>query len=156
MFCGEIGTHCSHKGSFFFFFATATYFIRHFVVNSVHKASQLHNQFQQWLDLRTQLQVTITNAITVPQTVYLPLSYCSIAYIWYDIHYQHTQVCRRFIMGHKTLCFGFFCILLAYCFYLPVPEDVEEAWKVRIISAIIKMTSFMVIYFLLGNWDAIL
>ncbi|XP_031232020.1 arylacetamide deacetylase-like 2 [Mastomys coucha] len=46
-------------------------------------------------------------------------------------------------MGYKTLCFGFFCILFAYCIYSPIPEDVEEPWKVRIISAMIKMTTFV-------------
>lgn len=54
-------------------------------------------------------------------------------------------------MGYKTLCLGFFCILFAYCIYSPVPENIEEPWKVRTISAIIKITSFLVIYFLLGN-----
>ncbi|XP_032752633.1 arylacetamide deacetylase-like 2 isoform X1 [Rattus rattus] len=46
-------------------------------------------------------------------------------------------------MGYKTLCLGFFCILFAYCIYSPVPENVEEPWKVRTISAIIKITSFL-------------
>ncbi|XP_052034674.1 arylacetamide deacetylase-like 2 [Apodemus sylvaticus] len=46
-------------------------------------------------------------------------------------------------MGYKTLCFGFFCILFAYCIYSPVPENVEEPWKVRFISTLIKMTSLV-------------
>nr|XP_034357196.1 arylacetamide deacetylase-like 2 [Arvicanthis niloticus] len=46
-------------------------------------------------------------------------------------------------MGYKTLCFGFFCILFAYCLYSPVPENVEEPWKVRFIDGIIKITAFV-------------
>ncbi|KAL1777667.1 arylacetamide deacetylase-like 2 [Sigmodon hispidus] len=44
-------------------------------------------------------------------------------------------------MGYKTLCFGFFCILFAYCIYSPLPENIEEPWKVRFMDVLIKMTS---------------
>ncbi|XP_020742208.2 arylacetamide deacetylase-like 2 [Odocoileus virginianus] len=46
-------------------------------------------------------------------------------------------------MGYKTLCFGLTCILLAYYIYTPIPENIEEPWKVRTIDAAIKITSFM-------------
>ncbi|EDM14842.1 similar to hypothetical protein C130079G13 (predicted) [Rattus norvegicus] len=44
-------------------------------------------------------------------------------------------------MKHKTLCFGFFFIFLAYYIYIPIPENVEEPWKVRIIDAGMKISS---------------
>ncbi|XP_059120685.1 arylacetamide deacetylase-like 2 [Peromyscus eremicus] len=44
-------------------------------------------------------------------------------------------------MGYKTLCFGFSCILFAYCVYLPLPENIEEPWRVRLADVLIKMTS---------------
>ncbi|CAH6779104.1 arylacetamide deacetylase-like 2 [Phodopus roborovskii] len=50
-------------------------------------------------------------------------------------------------MGYKSLCFGFFCVLFAYCVYSPVPENIEEPWKVRFMDAIIKMTSFVATLF---------
>nr|XP_048280823.1 arylacetamide deacetylase-like 2 [Myodes glareolus] len=46
-------------------------------------------------------------------------------------------------MGCRTLCFGFLCVLFAYCIYTPVPENIEEPWKVRFMDALIKMTSFV-------------
>lgn len=50
-------------------------------------------------------------------------------------------------MGYKTLCFGFSCILFAYCLYSPIPENIEEPWKVRFTDTLIKVASHMVIYF---------
>ncbi|XP_060232919.1 arylacetamide deacetylase-like 2 [Meriones unguiculatus] len=50
-------------------------------------------------------------------------------------------------MWYKTLCFGFFGILFAYCIYLPLPENVEEPWKVRFIDGVIKMTSLVATLF---------
>ncbi|XP_005077973.1 arylacetamide deacetylase-like 2 [Mesocricetus auratus] len=50
-------------------------------------------------------------------------------------------------MGHKALCFGFSCVLLAYCVYSPVPENIEEPWKVRLMDALIKMTSLVATLF---------
>ncbi|XP_021014799.1 arylacetamide deacetylase-like 2 [Mus caroli] len=46
-------------------------------------------------------------------------------------------------MGHKTLCFGLFCILFAYHIYIPMPENIEERWKVQFLDAGMKMLSFM-------------
>ncbi|XP_076788198.1 arylacetamide deacetylase-like 2 isoform X2 [Arvicanthis niloticus] len=46
-------------------------------------------------------------------------------------------------MGYKTLCFGFSCILFAYCFYSPIPENIEEPWKVRYVDTLIKLASHM-------------
>ncbi|XP_055274841.1 arylacetamide deacetylase-like 2 [Moschus berezovskii] len=46
-------------------------------------------------------------------------------------------------MGYKTLCFGLTCILFAYYIYTPIPKNIEEPWKVRIIDAAIKITSLM-------------
>ncbi|XP_005344090.1 arylacetamide deacetylase-like 2 [Microtus ochrogaster] len=50
-------------------------------------------------------------------------------------------------MGYKTLCFGFSCVLFAYSVYSPVPENIEEPWKVRFIDAVIKMTSLVATLF---------
>ncbi|XP_021014634.1 arylacetamide deacetylase-like 2 [Mus caroli] len=50
-------------------------------------------------------------------------------------------------MGYKTLCFGFSCILLAYCLYSPIPENIEEPWKVRFTDTLIKVASHMAILF---------
>uniref|UniRef100_A0ABK0L8R1 Arylacetamide deacetylase-like 2 like n=1 Tax=Rattus norvegicus TaxID=10116 RepID=A0ABK0L8R1_RAT len=44
-------------------------------------------------------------------------------------------------MGYKTLCFGFSCILFAYFLYLPIPENVEEPWKVKYVDTLIKAAS---------------
>ncbi|CAO2613049.1 Arylacetamide deacetylase-like 2 [Lemmus lemmus] len=46
-------------------------------------------------------------------------------------------------MGCRTVCFGFLCVLFAYCVYTPVPENIEEPWKVRLMDALIKMTSLV-------------
>jgi arylacetamide deacetylase-like 2 len=50
-------------------------------------------------------------------------------------------------MGYKILCFGLFCILFAYYIYIPMPENIEERWKIQFLDAGVKMLSFMVIYF---------
>ncbi|XP_003502932.1 arylacetamide deacetylase-like 2 [Cricetulus griseus] len=50
-------------------------------------------------------------------------------------------------MGYKTLCFGFSCVLFAYCVYSPVPENIEEPWKVRFMDALIKETSLVATLF---------
>ncbi|XP_003502934.1 arylacetamide deacetylase-like 2 [Cricetulus griseus] len=50
-------------------------------------------------------------------------------------------------MGYKTLCFGFSCVLLAYFVYSPVPENIEEPWKVRFMDALIKVTSLVATLF---------
>ncbi|OWK05939.1 hypothetical protein Celaphus_00013050, partial [Cervus elaphus hippelaphus] len=50
---------------------------------------------------------------------------------------------KNIIMGYKTLCFGLTCILFAYYIYTPIPENIEEPWKVRTIDAAIKITSLM-------------
>ncbi|XP_025769772.1 arylacetamide deacetylase-like 2 [Puma concolor] len=44
-------------------------------------------------------------------------------------------------MGFKTLCFGLTLILFAYYIYTPLPENIEEPWKVGVIDALIKTTS---------------
>ncbi|XP_038204359.1 arylacetamide deacetylase-like 2 [Arvicola amphibius] len=43
-------------------------------------------------------------------------------------------------MRNKTLLFGLSCILLAYYTYIPIPENVEEPWKVRLIDILTKIT----------------
>ena len=58
-------------------------------------------------------------------------------------------------MGYKTLCFGLTCILFAYNIYTPIPENIEEPWKVRTIDAAIKITSLMVSFSFPGDWDAL-
>ncbi|XP_069844846.1 arylacetamide deacetylase-like 2 [Dipodomys merriami] len=44
-------------------------------------------------------------------------------------------------MGHKTLYFGLFCVFLAYYVYIPIPEGIEEPWKVQLLDASMKMIS---------------
>uniref|UniRef100_A0A8C6I3P2 AADACL2 family member 2 n=1 Tax=Mus spicilegus TaxID=10103 RepID=A0A8C6I3P2_MUSSI len=46
-------------------------------------------------------------------------------------------------MGYKILCFGLFCILFAYYIYIPMPENIEERWKIQFLDAGVKMLSFM-------------
>ncbi|NP_001229932.1 uncharacterized protein LOC666803 precursor [Mus musculus] len=46
-------------------------------------------------------------------------------------------------MRYKTLCFGFFFIFLAYHTYIPIPENIEEPWKVRVIDAGMKISALM-------------
>ncbi|XP_010985013.1 arylacetamide deacetylase-like 2 [Camelus dromedarius] len=50
-------------------------------------------------------------------------------------------------MGYKTLCFGLTCILFAYFIYVPIPENVDEPWKVRIVDAVVKTTSLTAMLF---------
>ncbi|XP_021483693.1 arylacetamide deacetylase-like 2 [Meriones unguiculatus] len=50
-------------------------------------------------------------------------------------------------MEYKALCFGFFCILFAYYVYIPIPENIEEYWKVRIIHAGMEIASLMATLF---------
>ncbi|XP_075806799.1 arylacetamide deacetylase-like 2 [Microtus pennsylvanicus] len=44
-------------------------------------------------------------------------------------------------MGNKMLLFGLSCILLAYYTYIPIPENIEEPWKVRLIDILTKITT---------------
>lgn len=53
-------------------------------------------------------------------------------------------------MGNKTLLFGLSCILLAYYTYIPIPENMEEPWKVRLIDILTKIATLTVIYF---SWE---
>ncbi|XP_054980215.1 arylacetamide deacetylase-like 2 [Sorex araneus] len=46
-------------------------------------------------------------------------------------------------MACKALCFGLICIIFAYYIYAPMPENIEEPWKVGLIDAAIKTTSFV-------------
>ncbi|XP_031231872.1 arylacetamide deacetylase-like 2 isoform X2 [Mastomys coucha] len=50
-------------------------------------------------------------------------------------------------MGYKSLCFGFSCILFAYFLYSPIPENIEEPWKVRYLDATVKVVSYMATLF---------
>ncbi|KAL4672682.1 hypothetical protein H8957_009596 [Semnopithecus entellus] len=45
-------------------------------------------------------------------------------------------------MGCRTLFFALSCILFAYYISAPIPENVEETWKVGTINALVKMLSF--------------
>lgn len=53
-------------------------------------------------------------------------------------------------MRCKTLFLGLSCLLFAYYIYAPIPENIEEPWKVRIINAVMKISSLMVIFF---SWE---
>ncbi|XP_068262493.1 arylacetamide deacetylase [Nyctibius grandis] len=44
-------------------------------------------------------------------------------------------------MGAKLLCFCLAAALLAYYIYAPIPEDIEEPWKVMFISASFRAVS---------------
>ncbi|XP_028619486.1 arylacetamide deacetylase-like 2 [Grammomys surdaster] len=48
-------------------------------------------------------------------------------------------------MRNKILCFGFFFMFLAYLIYVPIPENIEEPWKVRIVDAGMKISSLVAI-----------
>ncbi|XP_057613355.1 arylacetamide deacetylase-like 2 [Chionomys nivalis] len=44
-------------------------------------------------------------------------------------------------MGNKMLLFGLSSILLAYYTYMPIPENLEEPWKVRLIDILTKIAT---------------
>nr|XP_035134214.2 arylacetamide deacetylase-like 2 [Callithrix jacchus] len=44
-------------------------------------------------------------------------------------------------MGCRTLCFGLLFILFAYYIYIPIPENIEETWKIGFMNTVLKMTS---------------
>ncbi|XP_006868038.1 PREDICTED: arylacetamide deacetylase-like 2-like [Chrysochloris asiatica] len=46
-------------------------------------------------------------------------------------------------MEWKVLCVGLTFVLFAYFIYTPMPENIEEPWKVRIMDAVVKCTSFV-------------
>ncbi|XP_034357178.1 arylacetamide deacetylase-like 2 [Arvicanthis niloticus] len=48
-------------------------------------------------------------------------------------------------MTNKTLCFAFFFMFFAYLNYVPIPGNIEEPWKVRIVDAGMKISSLMAI-----------
>ncbi|XP_004716048.1 arylacetamide deacetylase-like 2 [Echinops telfairi] len=41
-------------------------------------------------------------------------------------------------MGRKVLCFGLTCILFSYYMYRPVPDNIEDKWKIEILDALIR------------------
>ncbi|XP_003476341.1 arylacetamide deacetylase-like 2 [Cavia porcellus] len=46
-------------------------------------------------------------------------------------------------MGWKIPSFALFCIFFAYYIYLPIPENIEERWKVGLITILTKFASLM-------------
>ncbi|XP_008843041.1 arylacetamide deacetylase-like 2 [Nannospalax galili] len=46
-------------------------------------------------------------------------------------------------MGFKTLCLGLFCISFLSYIYTPVPDNIEETWKVMALDAVAKTCTFM-------------
>ena len=87
---------------------------------------------------------------------HVPLSYyLAFPYIYGDIVSSLPRGCEKNIMGYKILCFGLICILFAFYIYTPMPENIEEPWKVRIMDAATKATSLMVT-FSPGNWDSLI
>nr|XP_027789363.1 arylacetamide deacetylase-like 2 [Marmota flaviventris] len=46
-------------------------------------------------------------------------------------------------MGCKAVCFGLSCLLFAYYIYTPIPQNIEERWKVGILDAVVKIISLM-------------
>ncbi|KAM9604553.1 arylacetamide deacetylase-like 2 [Trichechus inunguis] len=50
------------------------------------------------------------------------------------------------MVGFKALCFGLFCILFASHIYTPVPDNVEESWKVMALDATAKTCVFTALF----------
>lgn len=52
-------------------------------------------------------------------------------------------------MGFKTLCLGLFCVSFLSYIYTPIPDNIEETWKVMALDAVAKTCTLMVriIYF---------
>ncbi|XP_005344251.1 arylacetamide deacetylase-like 2 [Microtus ochrogaster] len=51
-------------------------------------------------------------------------------------------------MGNKSRLFGLSCILLAYYTYIPIPENIEEPWKMRLIDIFMKIATLTVVLLL--------
>ncbi|EHB15219.1 Arylacetamide deacetylase-like 2 [Heterocephalus glaber] len=50
-------------------------------------------------------------------------------------------------MGFKTLCLGMLCVFFLSHIYTPIPDNIEESWKVMALDAIAKTFTFMGICF---------
>ncbi|XP_012646764.1 arylacetamide deacetylase-like 2 [Microcebus murinus] len=50
-------------------------------------------------------------------------------------------------MGFKALCLGLLFVLFVSYIYKPIPENVEESWKVLALDVPLKILSLMAIYF---------
>nr|XP_004655971.1 arylacetamide deacetylase-like 2 [Jaculus jaculus] len=46
-------------------------------------------------------------------------------------------------MGLKTLCLGIFCVIFLSYIYTPIPDNIEETWKVMTLDAVAKASTFM-------------
>ncbi|XP_006149802.1 arylacetamide deacetylase-like 2 isoform X1 [Tupaia chinensis] len=51
------------------------------------------------------------------------------------------------MMAFKALCVGLFCVLLVTCIYTPVPDNIEESWKVTALDLAVKTCSFVAMCF---------
>ncbi|XP_006149801.1 arylacetamide deacetylase-like 2 [Tupaia chinensis] len=43
-------------------------------------------------------------------------------------------------MAYKALCLGLMCSLFVYQIYTPIPEDIEEPWKVTMLNVLVRTT----------------
>nr|XP_012292432.1 arylacetamide deacetylase-like 2 [Aotus nancymaae] len=50
-------------------------------------------------------------------------------------------------MGLKALCLGLLCVLFASNFYTPMPDNIEESWKIMALDVIAKTCTFMAMCF---------
>ncbi|XP_049723395.1 arylacetamide deacetylase-like 2 [Elephas maximus indicus] len=50
------------------------------------------------------------------------------------------------MVGFKALCFGLFCILFASHIYTPIPDNIEESWKVMVLVAGAKTCTFLALF----------
>lgn len=98
--------------------------------------------------LGTECEVSIAKAVThvTWEGLHPPLSY----YLAFSIYGLTLKLplyedSNENIMGYKSVWFGLCCILFAYFIYTPLPEDIEEPWKVMVVDAGIKLTSMTVI-----------
>ncbi|XP_007529628.2 arylacetamide deacetylase-like 2 isoform X1 [Erinaceus europaeus] len=50
-------------------------------------------------------------------------------------------------MDFKVLCLGLLCVFFASYIYTPIPSNIEEQWKVRILDAAAKISTFVAMCF---------
>ncbi|XP_062934601.1 arylacetamide deacetylase-like 2 [Cynocephalus volans] len=50
-------------------------------------------------------------------------------------------------MGFRALCLGMFCVLFVSHIYTPMPDNIEERWKVMALDAMAKTCTFVAICF---------
>lgn len=58
----------------------------------------------------------------------------------------------------KALCLGLLCVIFVSHFYTPMPDNIEESWKIMALDAIAKTCTFTVrlTFFSVRYWDDLL